>query len=232
MDKTLNLLIVAVLGVALSGCSGGPSLPTVFLDNGLTSEKEEKAALPLSKSNNNFKQAMISPIKEDTAQFKELIDTIEKRAQENQEVHISSALKMALTQMSSDISALSNELNVDVKGDIVLVTIPGNLMFAEKSSSIRAQSFKVMTRVADYLKKHEVTLAVYGYSYMEDNTDTNKVMSYKRAERVRLFFVNQGINQQQVHAIGKGDSNPIATPEDFMGRQKNRRIELRIKLTR
>jgi flagellar motor protein MotB len=232
MDKTLNLLIVAVLGVALSGCSGGPSLPTVFLDNGLTSEKEEKAVLPLSKSNNNIKQAMISPIKEDTAQFKELIDTIEKRAQENQEVHISSALKMALTQMSSDISALSNELNVDVKGDIVLVTIPGNLMFAEKSSSIRAQSFKVMTRVADYLKKHEVTLAVYGYSYMEDNTDTNKVMSYKRAERVRLFFVNQGINQQQVHAIGKGDSNPIATPEDFMGRQKNRRIELRIKLTR
>jgi OOP family OmpA-OmpF porin len=65
---------------------------------------------------------------------------------------------------------------------------------------------------------------------MEDNTDKNKVVSYKRAERVRLFFINQGVGEFKINAIGKGESNSIATIETFMGRQKNRRIELSLKL--
>jgi flagellar motor protein MotB len=231
MYRPFYLIISTFLAFSLAGCSLISNQSTPVSDDTLISEITEKETFSLKKGDTNAVYATISPISKDTVQFKQLIQEIETRALKNQKTHISKTLKEALLKMSSEIKMLSDELNTDVKGDTVLVTIPGHLTFAEGSNTIRAQSFKIMASVADYTQKNEVELTVYGYSYMENNINKNKTMSYERAELVRLFFINQGFNEQKINAIGKANSNPISTIKDFMGRQKNRRVEITIKLT-
>jgi len=62
-----------------------------------------------------------------------------------------------------------------------------------------------------------------------DNTGTdayNLSLSERRAESVRSFLIQNGINGQRVLARGYGTSYPIAGNDTASGRQLNRRVEI------
>jgi OmpA-OmpF porin, OOP family len=62
-----------------------------------------------------------------------------------------------------------------------------------------------------------------------DNTDNaakNQTLSEKRAEAVRDFLVSAGVPADRITAVGKGDTQPVATNKTAAGRQQNRRVEL------
>ena len=57
------------------------------------------------------------------------------------------------------------------------------------------------------------------------NDKANLKLSILRAKAVANWLFQQGISQQQLSAVGKGESNPIADNETEAGRAANRRIE-------
>jgi len=56
-----------------------------------------------------------------------------------------------------------------------------------------------------------------------DNVD----LSYKRAESVRQWLIDRGVESSRIRTKGYGETKPTATNETADGREQNRRIELR-----
>lgn len=49
-----------------------------------------------------------------------------------------------------------------------------------------------------------------------------------RAQIVRDYMVANGINEARISTNSKGETDPIATNENKMGREKNRRVEFEV----
>ena len=51
-------------------------------------------------------------------------------------------------------------------------------------------------------------------------------LSQNRADTVRAYLVNQGLDPNTITATGYGKSNPVASNDTAEGRQQNRRVEI------
>jgi outer membrane protein OmpA-like peptidoglycan-associated protein len=69
-------------------------------------------------------------------------------------------------------------------------------------------------------------VAIEGHTDSIGSDDYNQQLSEHRAQAVRDYFVQQGINSAAVEARGYGKTEPIATNDTSEGRQQNRRVEL------
>jgi outer membrane protein OmpA-like peptidoglycan-associated protein len=87
----------------------------------------------------------------------------------------------------------------------------------------RERLAKVSGIVLAYPSLH---VAIEGHTDSIGSDDYNQQLSERRAEAVRDYFVQQGINSASVEAHGFGKTAPIATNDTSEGRQQNRRVEL------
>lgn len=87
----------------------------------------------------------------------------------------------------------------------------------------RERLAKVSGLVLAYPTLH---VAVEGHTDSVGSDDYNQQLSEHRAQAVRDYFVQQGINSASVDAHGYGKTEPIATNDTAEGRQQNRRVEL------
>ena len=69
-------------------------------------------------------------------------------------------------------------------------------------------------------------LAVEGHTDSIGGDEYNQTLSERRAESVRDYFVQQGVQASSIVARGFGKTEPIATNDTPEGRQQNRRVEL------
>ncbi|MGC1961219.1 MAG: OmpA family protein, partial [Candidatus Sulfotelmatobacter sp.] len=87
----------------------------------------------------------------------------------------------------------------------------------------RERLAKVSGIVLAYPSLH---VAIEGHTDSVGSDDYNQQLSERRAQAVRDYFVQQGINSANVEAHGYGKTEPIATNDTPEGRQQNRRVEL------
>ncbi|MGO9678228.1 MAG: OmpA family protein [Candidatus Sulfotelmatobacter sp.] len=87
----------------------------------------------------------------------------------------------------------------------------------------RERLAKVSGIVLAYPSLH---VAVEGHTDSIGSDDYNQQLSERRAQAVRDYFIQQGINSSAVEAHGYGKTEPIATNDTPEGRQQNRRVEL------
>ena len=71
----------------------------------------------------------------------------------------------------------------------------------------------------------EMEVEIHGYTDNIGNSQMNLELSKKRAETVKEWLVNLGIDPSRITSKGFGKSNPIASNKTPKGREKNRRIE-------
>ena len=57
----------------------------------------------------------------------------------------------------------------------------------------------------------------------------NKRLSEFRANMIKSYFIGKGVNYSRITAIGFSSDRPIADNLTSEGRQKNRRVEIKIK---
>ncbi len=118
---------------------------------------------------------------------------------------------------------------LDPSDDVVKVNVPivlEGINFAVNSAVITPESESTLQKALRTLKAHpDITVEIRGYT---DNTGSRKYnlkLSQRRAESVRNWLVNHGVNPDKVSAVGYGPDNPIAPNNTPEGRLKNRRIE-------
>ena len=98
----------------------------------------------------------------------------------------------------------------------------------------KSGSFELMPGARERLAKVSgIVLAYQGlHLQVEGHTDSigtdeyNRRLSEERADAVRDYLIQQGINGQVITAAGFGKSEPVAPNDTPEGRQQNRRVEL------
>jgi outer membrane protein OmpA-like peptidoglycan-associated protein len=69
-------------------------------------------------------------------------------------------------------------------------------------------------------------LSVEGYTDSVGSDAFNQNLSEQRANAVRDYLVQQGLDPTSITATGFGKSNPVASNDTAAGRQQNRRVEI------
>jgi OOP family OmpA-OmpF porin len=104
-----------------------------------------------------------------------------------------------------------------------------NILFATGSYKLLSSSNKGLNDVVKILQDNpDLKLSIEGHT---DNTGTpekNQALSENRANAVKNYLVSKGTDEGRLTAVGHGQDEPIADNKTAAGRQKNRRVELKL----
>lgn len=102
--------------------------------------------------------------------------------------------------------------------------------FEVDSAEIQERSFSLLDEVAHVLWDHPEIQRVRIEGHTDDTgpRDYNIELSQDRAESVRQYLVDAGIDEERLEAVGLGPDEPIADNDTPEGREENRRVEFHI----
>ncbi len=105
-----------------------------------------------------------------------------------------------------------------------------DVRFEPDSFNVTPASKSAIQAFAKFLKRYpNANVKIVGYTDTSGNRARNRLISEKRAQRVKQLLVSYGVSSSRMQAIGKGDLNPIATNDTAQGREQNRRVEVEIR---
>lgn len=172
---------------------------------------------------------------------KEFIGTTDARGQfliylpENDTYGITVAVfGKELDQSSFDVPKLPpgatfNTVSLEVVYDPPSSVVLEDLHFATGKSDILQESFPMLDKLVDYLKRKPTTkIRIEGHTDNQGSVELNRVLSERRANTVRDYLINNGIASERMVALGKGASQPISDNSTPEGRAKNRRTEVHV----
>ena len=103
------------------------------------------------------------------------------------------------------------------------------LDFETGSATLKPTSAEQLKNIAEIMKAYpKVALKIGGYTDNTGNADANLKLSQKRAESTMQELVKSGVDAKRLQAEGYGEKYPVADNSTEDGRQKNRRIDLRV----
>ncbi|MCA9650211.1 MAG: OmpA family protein [Myxococcales bacterium] len=103
------------------------------------------------------------------------------------------------------------------------------IFFENDSATIRPRSRPTLDKALEVLRKHEsVRVEVSGHTDDRGKPEHNLELSRRRAESVKQYLVEEGIDPARITTRGAGPSEPIADNGNKRGRAKNRRIEFKL----
>ncbi len=106
------------------------------------------------------------------------------------------------------------------------ITLEG-VNFKTASAELTADSSATLNRVVEALRNNkELQIEVAGHTDNQGSAEKNQQLSQKRAEAVRQFLIDAGIDGGRLVAKGYGADKPVADNGTDEGRAKNRRVEL------
>lgn len=104
------------------------------------------------------------------------------------------------------------------------------IFFATGSHTLLAKSFPSLNSIVEILKADEnLKLDIEGHTDITGSAEKNLVLSEKRARSVADYLEKKGISSERLTAQGFGSEHPIADNKTVAGRNKNRRVELKLK---
>lgn len=107
-------------------------------------------------------------------------------------------------------------------------TIRG-IRFETGSAKLKRASFGTLDAAVRVLKRYpELRVEVGGHTDDQGDDDDNMRLSKDRADTVRDYLIEKGIEAERVIAVGYGETKPIAKNTTNFGRTKNRRVEFKI----
>lgn len=113
----------------------------------------------------------------------------------------------------------------------VLAQALEGVQFESSKDVLKASSYAVLENVVKVLKDNpQYRLKVSGYTDSSGGDDINLRLSKERANGVKAYFINNGVESNRIEADGFGEINPVADNETKEGRAKNRRVEFEILL--
>jgi outer membrane protein OmpA-like peptidoglycan-associated protein len=105
-----------------------------------------------------------------------------------------------------------------------------SLEFATGKDIIKPVSLPSLNDLAKLMKEHEAdwTLKLSGHTDNQGDATKNLMLSEKRAKAVKKYLVTKGVKADKVIAEWFGQTVPIADNNTPEGRQKNRRVEMKV----
>jgi outer membrane protein OmpA-like peptidoglycan-associated protein len=130
----------------------------------------------------------------------------------------------------------AKELAQDIPGAVVArvgegitVTFASGLLYDFDSDVIRETAADNLRSLAASLSTYSNTdLLIVGHTDAVGTSPYNQTLSERRALAAMRFLITQGVRSGRLQAVGRGETEPIASNETEAGRQLNRRVEIAI----
>lgn len=116
------------------------------------------------------------------------------------------------------------QVTKDARGIILSMS---DILFDVNKASLKADLKTSLAKVAGILSVYQqFNVSIEGNTDNTGSAEHNMKLSQQRADNVKSFLVEQGIDAGRLTAKGLGMTMPIADNKTKEGRQKNRRVDL------
>lgn len=139
-------------------------------------------------------------------------------------------------QMDKQIKELKEQTagsGIDVSetdgGSAILVNLPDGVTFDVGSYTLKPEFRATLDRIAQSLQQYPNSLIdVYGHTDSTGSDAYNQTLSENRARTVANYLASRGVSPARVRSQGFGETMPVADNATDAGRQRNRRVEIKI----
>lgn len=127
-------------------------------------------------------------------------------------------------------SLAGSGVDVQRQGDVIRLSLPGNVTFATDSDSIQPQFYGTLNQVAATMNQYNQTLIdIAGHTDSTGTANYNQNLSERRAQSVAGYLIGQGVVPGRIFTVGFGENQPVASNATASGRQANRRVDIEIR---
>lgn len=110
-----------------------------------------------------------------------------------------------------------------------LAGILEGILFDSDKDVIKKESKPILDRAVEVLQKYpQVRIEISGHTDSAGGYEHNVDLSQRRAESVKTYLTEAGVDAGRIETRGAGPNEPIATNDTKDGRAQNRRIEVKI----
>ncbi|MCB9565869.1 MAG: OmpA family protein [Myxococcales bacterium] len=101
--------------------------------------------------------------------------------------------------------------------------------FDVDKDTIKKNSTKTLDAAVQVLKDFpDVRIEISGHTDSDGSADHNRDLSRRRAEAVKQYLVDKGIEGKRIETRGAGPDEPVADNKTARGKAQNRRIEFKL----
>ena len=122
-----------------------------------------------------------------------------------------------------DALAASEAAAVRREGELLAITLKGDVSFDLDSDVVRPGLYNEMDRIAQIMVKYpQTSILVEGHTDSTGSETYNQQLSERRANSVKNLLVQRGVQAYRINILGYGESRPVATNATPEGRFKNK----------
>ena len=132
--------------------------------------------------------------------------------------------------------AVRGAIEMHLLKDGLHVILPHDVLFESGAATLSMEGQKLVVELVGEIKQQPYQIAVLGFSddvpvgpALRDRFPSNWDLAGARATSVVRLMEQEGIPVNQLVAISRGESAPIASNDTPEGRAQNRRIDVRIR---
>lgn len=108
-----------------------------------------------------------------------------------------------------------------------LVLTLRDVLFATGSAQLGMGPNENLSRLLGFLEQYpDRRIVIEGHTDDVGSAGLNRRLSGRRAESVRDYLVQRGIESRRISTVGVGEERPVATNDSVAGRQQNRRVAI------
>ncbi|MDB5007008.1 MAG: hypothetical protein JWQ84_3116 [Mucilaginibacter sp.] len=103
-----------------------------------------------------------------------------------------------------------------------------NVEYDFARSAIRDNYYDRLDELAKLIIDKNYAVGLRGHADAVGTFKGNWVLSQKRADAVKLYLVKKGVPEDKIVSVAFGSTIPAASNKTTTGRQKNRRVEIKL----
>ncbi|MEX8548563.1 MAG: OmpA family protein [Mucilaginibacter sp.] len=111
----------------------------------------------------------------------------------------------------------------------LIAEVTRNLEYDFAKASVRTAYYTNLNKLAKLVIDDDYVVSLRGHADSIGSFKPNWVLSEKRAVEVKDYLVAKGVKKDRIVTVPFGSTIPIASNKTEEGRQKNRRVEIKLK---
>jgi len=152
---------------------------------------------------------------EELAKLPELTPTVSPKIQAERQAR----------ELMNELRPLA-KVELDEKRGLVML-LPTDGVFRAGNAKIQQTAKGNLEKIAKVLKEgKDQVITIEVYTDGRGTPATNLSKSLKRAQAMRDFFVEAGLEKERIYVVGFGKERPLGDNQTAEGRAKNRRMEI------